>query len=465
MRIHEPKAVNGLVERLAKATDPAKHLELFSSLCRLYFLEGEWKGDSWGTRPDTRGPYYQPETWSESSKIAVVLKDQLAKASPSEAPALIREMSRNRIQFNEALERLTGLVKENSALLPDLITQLAAVETLPADGISWLLTALRGDWPPATLSLAVATLAKTDSKEACLASIDALEKLATTKDAGNAADGAKTAFLTAPKLENHHALLEERAAAMNGPSARWADAGLLALAERKDGSPEAKSLSRKALESGWPDAKRCVQIMEAIRITGSHLFDDQVAAAMESSDAAVADAAKKTADSLKLEKKGEDKTPLVGSMTPEQAIEEVMKTKGSAELGAQMFTKQGCMACHAVHADEVQKGPYLGTIAQTYKRSDLAANILDPGKTIAQGFASEMITLHDGSAQMVFVTLESADLVKARNIAGQEFTWKTADIATRAKLPTSMMPPGLANNMTIRQFASLLDYLESLSKK
>ena len=81
------------------------------------------------------------------------------------------------------------------------------------------------------------------------------------------------------------------------------------------------------------------------------------------------------------------------------------------------------------------------------------------------GFATEMVTLKDGSAQMVFITLEGADEVKARNISGQEFTWKTSDIAKRDKLPTSMMPPGLANNMTVRQFASLLDYLESLSKK
>ena len=113
----------------------------------------------------------------------------------------------------------------------------------------------------------------------------------------------------------------------------------------------------------------------------------------------------------------------------------------------------------------MQKGPFLGNIAQTYNRADLAANILDPQKTIAQGFATEMFTLKDGSAQMGFVTLESAGEVKVRNIAGQEFAWKTGDIAKREKLPNSLMPPGLVNGATIREFASLLDYLEMLSKK
>jgi putative heme-binding domain-containing protein len=130
-----------------------------------------------------------------------------------------------------------------------------------------------------------------------------------------------------------------------------------------------------------------------------------------------------------------------------------------------MFDRQTCTACHAVSADEAQKGPYLGNIAQTYSRADLAMNIIDPGKTIAQGFATELFTLKDGTTQMGFVTFESAEEVKARNIAAQEFTWKTSDIARRDKLPNSLMPPGLVNNLTVREFASLLDYLESLSKK
>ena len=113
----------------------------------------------------------------------------------------------------------------------------------------------------------------------------------------------------------------------------------------------------------------------------------------------------------------------------------------------------------------MQKGPYLGNIAQTYSRGDLAESILDPGKTIAQGFATEMFTLKDGTSQMGFVTLEGADELKVRNIAGQEFAWKTADITKRDKLPISLMPPGLASGLTIREFASLLDYLEALSKK
>ena len=40
-----------------------------------------------------------------------------------------------------------------------------------------------------------------------------------------------------------------------------------------------------------------------------------------------------------------------------------------------------------------------------------------------------------------------------------------ADIKERQKLPMSMMPPGLMLNFTVKEFASLLDYLEALAKK
>jgi putative heme-binding domain-containing protein len=73
--------------------------------------------------------------------------------------------------------------------------------------------------------------------------------------------------------------------------------------------------------------------------------------------------------------------------------------------------------------------------------------------------------MKDGTSQMGFITLEGANEIKLRNIASQEFVFKTADIKERQKLPMSMMPPGLMMNFTVKEFASLLDYLESLVKK
>ena len=114
---------------------------------------------------------------------------------------------------------------------------------------------------------------------------------------------------------------------------------------------------------------------------------------------------------------------------------------------------------------EKQKGPYLGNIVETYQRPDLAMNILDPNKTIAQGFASNLVTMKDGTSLMGFVTDEQGEQVTLRDIASQEHTFKKADIAKRETLPMSLMPPGLMANFSVHEMASLLDYLASLVKK
>lgn len=207
-----------------------------------------------------------------------------------------------------------------------------------------------------------------------------------------------------------------------------------------------------------------MQILNAVTLLKHNPYADKVLAALDDSDKAVAAAASTAAKTMKLEKKTKETGPLISTLQPAEVIAQVLKTKGDAELGEQLFTRQTCVACHTTREDEAQS-PYLGNIAQTYKREELATAILDPNKTIAQGFATEMFALKDGTQQLGFVTLESADQVKIRTITAQEFTYKVKDIAKREKLPMSMMPPGLVMNLTVKEFASLLDYLQALSKK
>ena len=473
--MHTPEVVTGLIERLGKATDPTLRQGILAALCRLHFKEGEWKGDSWGTRPDTRGPYYQPEAWSETPKIAVALKDAMAKASPEEAAFLVKELNRNRIQFNEAQQRILELAKKDPKVLPELAAQLAGAEEIPAEAVPLLVGLVRNGGIPApsqtgarngpiTLSQAITALSKTDSADGVSATLAALEPLKKLPDSGKDYDAALAAFLNAPKLENHHQLIEQIAEKAEWPVSMYAYAALLNLANRKTGSPESIQLSQKALDIGWADAKHRKLIIDAISASKHMPSAAKVLAGLDDPDAEVKGAAERAAKVMRLQKI-EDTSPKLASLKPEQVLGAVLKEKGDVSLGEQIFAKATCVACHTVKETEAQKGPYLGNIAQTYKRADLAENIWDPNKTIAQGFASEAVTLKDGTQQMGFITLEGAEEIKLRNIAAQEFTFKVSEIQVRQKLPISMMPPGLMMNFTVKEFASLLDYLESLAKK
>jgi putative heme-binding domain-containing protein len=500
MRIHDPKLVQLLIMRLERTEkDPTQRKRLISILCRLAQREGEWTGDSWGTRPDTRGPYYQPVKWAETDKILAALKSTLDTASPEEASFLVKEMSRNRIQSNDALSRILSLAKDNPSVLPDAVAQLVASESIPAEGVPLLIQAA-GDAKAgsATLSQAIIALSKVDGNEAFAASLGGFDTLtnrletlrAAVKTAGEIADPVKAkseqkyartalndaekhleeaakAFLEAPKLENHHLALEKTAAEKPAtPEGFWANAAVLALASRTGGSPESRELSKKALDAAWNvPAQKAVLIAAAVK-TKNRSLDDRILVSMNDLDPAVAKAAKSAVKDLKLQAKGEDKTPKIGTLAPDKAVAAVLAHKsGDVALGEAVFARATCVACHTVSQSEKQKGPYLGNIVETYQRPDLAMNILDPNKTIAQGFASNLVTLKDGTSLMGFVTDEQGEQVTLRDIASQEHTFKKADIAKRETLPMSLMPPGLMGNFTVHEMASLLDYLASLVKK
>ena len=82
-RMHNPKTVDGLFKVLSTSRDEALHPEIWTTLIRLYHREGEFTVDSpkWlGTRPDTTGPYYDRQKWSESDRI------QLTSANATNEP-------------------------------------------------------------------------------------------------------------------------------------------------------------------------------------------------------------------------------------------------------------------------------------------------------------------------------------------------------------------------------------------
>jgi putative heme-binding domain-containing protein len=123
---------------------------------------------------------------------------------------------------------------------------------------------------------------------------------------------------------------------------------------------------------------------------------------------------------------------------------------------------QGCIACHAVDAAAVQKGPYLGAAGAKFQRNYLIESILAPDAVVAQGFQTAMFQMNDGTAKLGFVTKEEDGKIEVRDIAGQVSVINRADVKEEQHLPQSMMPPGLAGSLSTEDFTSLIEYLVSL---
>ena len=464
--IPDATTVDALIARLAKTKDATARQGLLTALCRLYFVEGKWKGSSWGTRPDTRGPFYEPEEWGETKKISEVLKATLNTASNEEAAFLAKEFSRHRIKLNDATAKLLTLAANDATLLPVVAKHLAEADTIPANGLPLLIKAAADPKTKDDVLAPTATaLAKTDSAEAVPVLLDILGRLS-----GDARNKARDAFFNSRLIENHHQLLEATAEKSEGKSAQWADAALLKLASRKVGAPEPREMAAKSLDAGWQLPKRRLQIIKAARDAEDKSRAAQIAAALTDPDKEVAKAAEETVKKLKLDPAklaaaAQPSGPLIATLKPEDVLTQVIALKGDPSRGEQLFSQQGCVACHTVKESEPVKGPFLGNIATIYKRRELAEAVLLPNKTIAQGFVTNQFTLKDGSVQLGFVTQEAADRIVIRDIAAQEHTVDPKLIAKREKSDRSLMPEGLAAGLSVADFASLIAYMEALAAK
>jgi putative heme-binding domain-containing protein len=154
----------------------------------------------------------------------------------------------------------------------------------------------------------------------------------------------------------------------------------------------------------------------------------------------------------------------IGKMSIEDILVAIQKVKGKPSNGPALFTSQGCVACHSLKVDEPQKGPFLGQIGSIMNAEKIAESIVRPNAEISQGFKTVQINMEDGKVHIGFVTERLSDKVTIRNIAGQVTVLRPADIKDEKLLPNSMMPEGLANGMSIEDFASLVHFLAKQKK-
>ncbi len=150
----------------------------------------------------------------------------------------------------------------------------------------------------------------------------------------------------------------------------------------------------------------------------------------------------------------------IGKTSIEDVMLAIAKIKGDPVKGKAIFAQQGCYACHSVSKSEPMKGPFMGQVGSIMNREQIAESILKPNASIAQGFATVLITTKAKKNHMGFVTQETAEKVVMTNIVGEVSTINKSDIASRKEMETSMMPPGLANSLSIEEFASLVAFLE-----
>jgi putative membrane-bound dehydrogenase-like protein len=95
--LHDPKAVDGLIKKLATVRSPESRRAILATLIRLHHREADYDGSWWGIRPDSTGPYYDPREWECSPRIASVLRAAILDSESETAAFLRSELARHRV--------------------------------------------------------------------------------------------------------------------------------------------------------------------------------------------------------------------------------------------------------------------------------------------------------------------------------------------------------------------------------
>ncbi|HEX3315809.1 MAG TPA: HEAT repeat domain-containing protein, partial [Gemmataceae bacterium] len=416
--IHEPAVSDALIARYKKATSAEQQQALLPALCRLYFEEGPWNGSWWGTRPDTTGPYFNRVKWSQSVKIGETLKEALDHVDSPTQRLLLVELRKHRIDLPGADALLVKLAGQDPSFRAQAVALLGGATTLPSEALDLFRQAATSG-EPAVQVKALRGLQRFMGQKGFLEPTIATFAALTSKDLGHKDVAAAWEDFVRDGKHGQHVAAFAKLVDDGDPGRR--DLGLavlLHLATGKLTKAKARAAAQSRIDRMWTEADRIVPLVDMVKKTKTDQYAFQLKGLLADARPEVKKAAESAWKSLGLDRtEGKNRVILKGQAY-EKVYGEAMKLPGDAKLGASLFLKQGCIACHTVSPTEPPKGPYLGDIAVRYKRPDFIESILKPSAKIAQGFETNFFVQSNGKVTEGFIVRESGDEVELRTSAG-----------------------------------------------
>ena len=449
-QMHTKDTVDGLITVATNTNDDALRVGALGALSRLMHLEKPWDLKAWwSTRPDDRGPYFEPIPWEASERIKAALEANFAKVSENDRNPLIELFAKNRLDVSQ----LNLLNKDPVATAlgqaqPDEPSTAILVNAAKDTKLPW----------PRRIECYNAALRSSNDKTTGYR----LEILAAWLDEANrdpSADQLITDFVNETNRGTEVAKLDELAKKSGDTAARIAWRALLTVLN----SPLSKEESKKQVRDIADKNPMEVGFFLALADLKTPGFEKQIEAGMHFDNEKTIKVASAAMEAITTASASPDGKKMA-DLKADEVKKIAMESKGDIANGAKHFTALGCIACHSIDPAAAQKGPYLGAAGAKFQRDYLIESVLDPGKVVAQGFQTSVFAMKDHSTKMGFVTAEQDGVITLRDITGAASQIKRADVKEEQHPGTSMMPAGLASGLTSNQFTDLIEYLSSLKQ-
>lgn len=167
-----------------------------------------------------------------------------------------------------------------------------------------------------------------------------------------------------------------------------------------------------------------------------------------------------------IQKAGSELLPMAQSADnkPLPPIAELLARKGDVANGHAVYARI-CIACHKAGEEGIDFGPALSEIGTKLPKEAIYTAILDPNAAISFGFEGFEVKTTKGDSYIGMIASETDDELALKVPGGVIVKTPKADVASKTKLPISLMTPGLARAVTEQEFVDLVEYLSSLKKK
>ena len=142
-------------------------------------------------------------------------------------------------------------------------------------------------------------------------------------------------------------------------------------------------------------------------------------------------------------------------------------SKGDVERGRLLFKEALCARCHRVGLRGAAVGPDLTHVSRRFSRNDILESVLIPSLSVAENYRLETITTLSGQthtgriisegdyrSEKIRLSLDPLD-------AGKVVVIDKKEIDQHQSSPTSPMPSGLLDTLSLEEVRDLLAYLES----
>jgi putative heme-binding domain-containing protein len=153
-----------------------------------------------------------------------------------------------------------------------------------------------------------------------------------------------------------------------------------------------------------------------------------------------------------------------GSKTKHPPLNELVTLKGNAKEGIKSFINQ-CSMCHQIDQNGIDFGPKLSEIGSKLSKDGLYLSILHPNAGIGFGYETYEIKTKSGDTYQGIVMSKTETDVILKLPGGTVQNFKTSGLSSVKQLPESLMPEGLADQMSTVELSNLIEYLTTLKKK